>query len=271
MGSTERPSLIGAWAKVERAREHGHSLVEIAEAFIERRPNQLRFDKKSEPGWVRMFVVVEPVPIRVALIAGDVVHNLRSALDHLAWQLVTLEGQKAPGTHTAFPIYTCKTEFEERVRNPSKGRVSPLHGIDPAGYNWARIERAQPYHATVPYIEPLAVISELDNADKHRTLLAGISLVEPFDARTLTQRSGVEVSEFRNSIKVESVLAHDAEIARFRPISTGTVEMKSDLPFQVAISDTDNPDEGVAAPLRLFDRLRSEVVGILRSFEPVFP
>jgi len=43
------------------------------------------------------------LPFDALAAAGDIVHNLRSALDHLAFQLV-LAGGHTPTTETAFPV-----------------------------------------------------------------------------------------------------------------------------------------------------------------------
>jgi hypothetical protein len=46
----------------------------------------------------------------IGVIAGDAVHNLRSALDHLAWQLALLNTAK-PHPRTQFPIARSESEF----------------------------------------------------------------------------------------------------------------------------------------------------------------
>src|SRR5439155_21053237 len=57
----------------------------------------------------RVRIFEEPDP-RWGLIAGDFVHNIRSALDYLAWQLVILNG-KRPNSAVQFPIFTTCGEF----------------------------------------------------------------------------------------------------------------------------------------------------------------
>jgi hypothetical protein len=249
-----------------------HALEQLAEAFIKRRPNQVTFDKKSERPWVLLRVTVEPVPLRIATVAGDAVQNLRSALDHLAWQVVLSEGQE-PGRHTAFPIYMSENDFERRVRDPPKNRPGPLHGIDPSGEKWAVIERFQPYREGPPLLDPLGAIGALSNADKHRSLLAGHALVDAFDIHALTEVTGLEIEEFKTSIEPLDVLTHDAEIARFRPTAIGEMSVKRELPFQISLSDggpeTPEEEDWVVVPVRQFDRLRSHVVRIIRTLEPL--
>ncbi len=51
-----------------------------------------------------------------SVVVGDVIHNLRSALDHLAWQLVILDGGQ-PNDSTQFPIYESATNAGGNPRN----------------------------------------------------------------------------------------------------------------------------------------------------------
>lgn len=90
--------------------------------------------------------------------------NLRSALDHLANELVVAEGN-TPGSRTAFPL------FEDRLLEQN-GKTAERNlwvsgGIDLRAL--ALIEEAQPYHRVEdPTAHPLWVLRELSNVDKHR-------------------------------------------------------------------------------------------------------
>jgi hypothetical protein len=55
---------------------------------------------------------VQPTPIRLTAILGDVIHNLRSSLDHLAFQLVWV-GTGAQPSNIYFPIAVTK----QSIRN----------------------------------------------------------------------------------------------------------------------------------------------------------
>jgi hypothetical protein len=48
---------------------------------------------------------VAAVPLRLSLLAGDLVHNLRSALDHAVYQLV-LGDKREPTTRTQWPMFS---------------------------------------------------------------------------------------------------------------------------------------------------------------------
>jgi hypothetical protein len=104
-----------------------------------------------------------------SLMIGDTLHNLRSALDHLAWQLVILDGQK-PGEQTQFPIR--ETPFSK------KGNLTPTQLTPPirSAEIVDALEKAQPYQGPDgepirPDWNPLLHLSRLNNIDKHRLLL----------------------------------------------------------------------------------------------------
>ncbi|GAC1399098.1 MAG: hypothetical protein NVSMB56_14050 [Pyrinomonadaceae bacterium] len=61
--------------------------------------NPYRIERESDPqtGYnvYRVFDIQTP-PVEIGLLAGDVIHNLRSVLDHLAYQLVYVNGATIP-------------------------------------------------------------------------------------------------------------------------------------------------------------------------------
>jgi hypothetical protein len=113
---------------------------------------------------------VEP-PDDFGLIAGDAIHNLRSSLDHLAVALA-VSGADAQGvsittnevSRIQFPIVLAESDFNEQIK---RGR---LKYVAKAAEGF--IEGFQPYRMTpaAPEWSNLYVLSELDNADKHRLL-----------------------------------------------------------------------------------------------------
>ena len=92
--------------KLSRAEKHLCDLDAAIRFFCESKPYRISVKPHpvAEIDYVRLFVEsVTPVPAEIGLIIGDAVHNLRSALDHLAFQLVLANG-KTPVTTTEFPI-----------------------------------------------------------------------------------------------------------------------------------------------------------------------
>jgi len=104
--------------------------------------------------------MVDEAPIEVGLIAGDVVQNLRAALDQLIWG--NSEGEKRDA-QTAFPIYRTESGYHEHA--PPK-----IRGIREEGR--AHIEKWQPFQwGERASDHPLAMLQDLSNTDKHRALL----------------------------------------------------------------------------------------------------
>lgn len=152
--------------KVERAKEHIRDLEAEISAFLETNPYETFPDEDRETGdfLVRLRVHAEP-PLRWGAVAGDALHNLRSALDIL-WRHVM--GAVDSDRKTAFPVYPSAEKFEaERsrvVKSRRKTAMDILHAIKPyKGGN-----------------DALWALHELDNIDKHRILIPVGSAVGSF-------------------------------------------------------------------------------------------
>jgi hypothetical protein len=92
IGRFSNPMLlpfIASRAKVARARHHLSSLGQMIETYTESTP--VRWDISvsldDEQPRIHAHVQIDPVPLEIACAIGDVVHNLRSALDIAATDL----------------------------------------------------------------------------------------------------------------------------------------------------------------------------------------
>lgn len=174
-----QPSFDGCWAKVERAKEHRDALQRfIAETFAVE-SNRPVIGLKNDRNTGEHVLYVEHVPDfstflrRVVLILGDALHNLRSALDHLAFQLAIRHtgGKVAKPKAVQFPIFDSPADW---VRESDRW----LAEVSPA--DRAIIERFQPYHAIKSgegiwhVLHPFRLIRDLSNVDKHRLVIAVI-------------------------------------------------------------------------------------------------
>lgn len=94
-----------------------------------------------------------------SLLLGDCVHNLRSALDHLAWQL-----DSKPDSGTAFPI---------RMKAPNDWPPACVARMNPEAQ--PIVDAVQPHWEAlagrVPSRHPLATVHALDIDDKHKVLI----------------------------------------------------------------------------------------------------
>ncbi len=157
------PYITGAKLKVRRAGKHLSELERKAMAFLERNPDQ--FSSKLDPEDFD-FVIYEIPPNRAppttfGPVFGDIVHNLRSALDHIAWQLALLTKSK-PYKRTAFPIIIDRKadslrEFKRLTKDVWPAAI-PI------------IRQLQPYHrGKNAKLHELAILHALWNDDKHRS------------------------------------------------------------------------------------------------------
>lgn len=93
---------------------------------------------------------------------------MRASLDYLVYELSPPEVRKK--RKTQFPIFTEESDFK-------KYAPSMIEGI--TGDNRDVIERMQPYNQTnVAANDPLAILNELSNRDKHRLLIPMIAAVD---------------------------------------------------------------------------------------------
>ncbi len=164
--------------KLDRAAEHVHALQEAQEAFLAGKPYTYRRTIEGgtceEEGTDHVFrwERYTAPPDSLGLIAGDAIHNARSALDHLAVALAEYGARVAGVTMTPrveagiqFPICFSHDQFVEQIR---RGRLEHVERSARA-----IIEACQPYRiSNNPERAVLMQLSRLDNADKHRTLLA---------------------------------------------------------------------------------------------------
>jgi hypothetical protein len=205
--------------KLTRAKEHLDHLKRELLAFEERKPYE-GVPEVSDDGlewWIRAVVREQPNPYWSTII-GDAVHNMRSALDYLACELVIKNGGTVTDT-TQFPIYDRKDRFV-------KGSGRRIAGMSSRAA--ALIETLQPYYGPTPSEHPLAVLAYLSNGDKHRALQV---------AHWTTDNLRGEVEAVVGQVKSELVEIHrgpiedGALIARFRLIPAG-----SSPPSQVKVN-----------------------------------
>ena len=112
---------------------------------------------RDSKGGLHMPESTHTLPIEILSAAGDAIHNLRSALDHLAWQLAHWKGHK-PTEHTGFPI-------GKSLANYKSMRARKVAGMCPEAKK--AIDDLKPYRGGN---QALWRIHYLDIADKHRQL-----------------------------------------------------------------------------------------------------
>ena len=166
--------LDGCIAKIERAKLH---LDEIKDRVKTEQP----FGFSWEIDYEAQEVVVHArsdraTSVRWGVIAGEIIHQLRSSLDHVVRQLVIANDHEPEERRTAFPVFWEEDKYQSRGRRM-------INGVSDAAATI--IEGLQPFgsvHAT----DPLHVLDELWNRDKHRLLNIAIANVHGLQLTALT-------------------------------------------------------------------------------------
>lgn len=155
--------LDGVRIKIDRARHHIGTLREALDPIGELATRSITAQREDQ----RVVYRVTRTPAIAAAhsaTVGEVLYNARSALDHLAWQLVELDGG-APDESTQFPLLPARADKRGRRRGVQLvPRVMRADIVD-------ALERVQPYQETDPWDHDLYVLNKLCNIDKHRLLL----------------------------------------------------------------------------------------------------
>jgi hypothetical protein len=109
--------------------------------------------------------VKRAIPLRFSVLAGEVIHHLRSCFDHLIWQLSNSLKQFRDPTGIEFPVFDIKPVRKDelsRYERKVAGVSAPAKTL---------IQRLQPYNLSHPKHSPLFIIHEMDRLDKHRELV----------------------------------------------------------------------------------------------------
>ncbi len=278
-------ALEGCWAKIQRADMHLSFLHEQIKSFAgDGGSYKLGTQPNIQTGEIAIYgeVFGEPPTDEWGAIIGDVVHNLRSALDHLVWQLTIANGhtpppnpipKRGPGSEwrdIGFPI--CVTPHPaDHLGNPipwaSAKDLKSLWGIGPRLR--AAFQELQPFvTGQNPSEEPLAVLNELWNIDKHRHLHPTLFYVGLYDVE-----SGHPEIQFRILEKyLPGPFKGRAQIGRVEVVGglprnyvMAQVKVKPILTYDVAF-EQGSPADG-APVIETLRGICTEVADILRIFD----
>lgn len=169
-----------AWkAKLNRAAHHLADIEQQVTAYLATKPCEVIEEPVETSSFRARLVMRNPVPDELPLAIGDCVHNIRSALDALAYQIAKERHsgewddklERAP----AFPICNTPTDFDRFFREKQRTnffddsvqqafrefqpfgadeRVGRLNDVDPKEYEY----------------DPLLRLDALWNIDKHRRI-----------------------------------------------------------------------------------------------------
>ena len=221
------PALESVLVKIDRAKVHIADLNTEIGLLIDSCDKGTRGKGNPKTREYILWLDITPiVPPTISALAGDAIHNLRSALDHLAYQLV-----KARGTPTRDPTQNTTFPILETPPTPNRFGRFPPPQIAPSVSREVReaLAELQPYKRSQPHLHPLAVLHNLDIVDKHRQLLLAVVGVSGFAWMGDVEMSGFNPGPYK---------AGD-EIARFKP-GPGDLppNFQPNVTFQVDINES---------------------------------
>ena len=147
--------------KIERAKVHAAALREVVRQFFDTQPYKVA--TRHDPNTRKLVYFIseaQAAPDDLAILAGDTIQNLATALDHLAYQLVCRDRGDAPPNprEIYFPIADDQAKYDASKKSKLAG--ASLKTI-------ASIDAVRPYRGGS---DALWRLGRLNNIEKHRLL-----------------------------------------------------------------------------------------------------
>lgn len=165
--------LFGALAKLERATEHLYALHEGIEGFVAAEPYRVEVEFDPQRGDHAVYVrVLRDPPFRLSAIVGDVLQNLRSCLDHVAWSIASRTNDEATlekvARDIAFPITRHSGDFRSHpvLRHVDQDAQAFFKGLQPHN------------GGSRPEARVLLTLHDLAKVDRHRVLHPSFAMLD---------------------------------------------------------------------------------------------
>jgi hypothetical protein len=280
--------LDGPREKVSRARFQIITLQHKIEAFFRDNLYEVgitEYDPKTDHYILRIKAGPESLPPVWGAVIGEIAHDLRSALDGLAWQLALNNPLVCkPYDRTAFPIYLVGRTIENVAHFHGNSRrrdgLDIIQSIDPK--HLRHIESFQPYkRGNGNKSSPLFLLQELNNTDKHRLITV---LFPAADSLHFTGLAGHVHLNRRVTLYTNAKIGWLTDVPPNRPgqgaiytldpttgkLSEPKMEVKVDVAPGVRFGDSCDAVERLPV-IRTLQRMANEVSRIIESFSDEFP
>jgi hypothetical protein len=161
------PDFSGITEKLKRTNEHIHNLQGEINAFFQagKYPVMPEDDREALLEAIAYFKKLV-IPLRFTVLAGEIIHQLRSSLDHVAWQFSSETYRRDHERKIEFPIF----EVRPSDKDSTKRYEGKIKGITDTRI-LSLIEALQPYNASDPADCPLFILHKMDVIYKHRELI----------------------------------------------------------------------------------------------------
>jgi len=185
---------------------------------------------------LKEFIKGQTVSPRFSVLAGEIIHHLRSAFDHLTWQLTSAEFQAKPAaSKVEFPVFHKRPKLCSITKDKMSSYCRKVEGIaSPSAL--ARIDGLQPYIRDNPKRHPLWLIHDMDRIDKHRELVLAIYIMS------------VNISADTQLVGVGRQMPWELKPRDVRIVVVGNVIMKGKMSAQVTFREFSGRDEQSIIP-----------------------
>lgn len=225
--------LDGCRAKIQRAEESIRNLDGEITAFLHREPPPYKIvGQHQKEGLEYAFVAFgDPeVPLRFAVLAGEIIHHLRSSLDHLVYALIIQNGG-TPTKNNQFPICATTEKFDQACTS------GMINGVSPSAKQL--IMAVQPYTSTTPDDTILHVVNQYDIFDKHRLLVVVTTMVRLGNTITIGTNAEIAATPTRQG-KTPTIVGHGDPAPRKiskEGVEVFTIRLAEPAPEFVATAD----------------------------------
>lgn len=252
-------TFAGARLKWDRTQAQLNALEAEIRDFVQGvdKPYTFTLNRNAETGEDCIVInIVRQPPLMWSVQIGEIIHNLRSALDHMVYEIAATHAKGNVPAGTEFPIFVDEARFRSTKRG---GGLYKIRGLPRNAQ--ASIEEIQPFQRKqAPRLHLLWVLQELSNWDKHRLLhITNVAT----GARNLSLKPSP-------GVKVDGEIENGAELACFKvtgvPNGSGKVDMEGDIIYGIAF-DKAGPGNGslVAEGLKQLIEVVGKVGGRLRN------
>lgn len=259
-----RPVTDSWWLKFDRAQEHRVEAERMISALLTRADATLRVEASYvDSRWIYTIHRDLTIDERLAVVIGDFLFGLRSALDHILARNLTSQLSK-----THFPIFhedflSSKTSEVKRFANYRK-TWKALEAQLPQPV-FKVIELVQPFigcqiSGTDPAEAALSILNELQNRDKH----ASLGVVDHYIANAagfIVQPAGERVQIAYPGQTAEMVLVNGQQIFEHPDL------LRIDFTDNIRLAVVAGPEARHRPLPESFDDITEEVRSVLKMIE----
>jgi hypothetical protein len=255
-----------SWSlKIRRAEAHLAELQQLVDGYLARhhyRPQLVPPPPADEPThWQFLLKITQEPNPRIAIVLGDFLFNVRSALDHIAVAVAPRERQMS----ASFPILSEPLDDKKKKDFQSRTRDMPGEAIE-------IIDDEQPYNMRVRNpragplsMDPLDALSRLQNADKHRTLaVLTAGLTHPFVKISWRTEAIGQLTPIYVSAN-EEIVAHQ-DIGNRIPYDQVTCEVQGIPKLSVFVGNREEEFELATVTRGIIERVRNKIIPRLEPF-----